>query len=253
MEKQITTQPQLADTRSYLVSKYNYDQFVSLGKDCHSATMIRCKYFNDLTSSSDYFFDTELFMSQKYPFGAYLFDWLMLASPDNIMKCLDLNFDGFLKRENFYIIKKRRGCCVANSFGIEFRHFDKYLAKIPFSAKDEKDTLYFLDSIFPSKIEKYKYLVDKFQKLLNSNKKVLFVYDDYIANTQIEKFVTMLSKLNEFNCDAHLLVMSSGRLKEINVPNLHFGKVVRRGAFTPEHPDEYTSWLKSFKKFSLNK
>ena len=77
-----------------------FDKFVSLGRDCHTALMIRCKYFNDVSEEKELFFNEKLFKSKSYPHGAYLFDWV-IGHPLGLYRCLESKFVGITDYENF--------------------------------------------------------------------------------------------------------------------------------------------------------
>lgn len=231
-----------------------FDKFVSLGRDCHTALMIRCKYFNDVSEEKELFFNGELFKSKSYPHGAYLFDWV-ITKPANLFKLWETNFKGMTDYENFSLHavgRHRRPIPVNDLYGMMFYHFSKDLARRNYYSSDKQKTDLYFKKIFSRVIEKYEYLVNKMRDLLNSNQKILFVYNDYKQKTESSFFAELLSLLNNFSCDASLLVVGKNRTNDtIRTPKLYFENTVRKGKWNPSHIEEYTSWMKAMENFKM--
>lgn len=232
-----------------------FDKFVSLGRDCHTALMIRCKYFNDVSKEKELFFDEKLFKSKSYPFGSYLFDWVV-GYPSGLYKCLESNFVGMTDYENFNLNavgKYRKRPIPENKlYKMFFHHFDHGLVKRAYTSSNKQKIDLYFKKIFEETIKKYDYLVNKMLDLLNSKQKILFVYNDYKQKTESSFFAELLSLLNNFSCDASLLVVGKNRTNDITqTPKLYFENTIRRGKWNPSHVDEYTSWMKAMENFKM--
>ncbi len=231
-----------------------FDKFVSLGRDCHTALMIRCKYFNDVSNEKEFFFNEKLFKSKSYPHGAYLFDWI-INQPLGLYKCLNSKFAGINDFENFRLRptgRYRRPIPINDLYGMSFNHFSKDLTRQTYYVSNKQKIDLYFKKIFREIIRKYEYLVNKMLDLLNSKQKILFVYNDYKQKTESSFFAELLSLLNNFSCDASLLVVGKNRTNDITqTPKLYFENTIRKGKWNPSHVEEYTSWMKAMENFKM--
>ena len=123
-----------------------------------------------------------------------------------------------------------------------FNHFSKDLARHTYYMSNKQKIDLYFKKIFGEIIKKYDYLVNKMLDLLNSNQKILFVYNDYKQKTESSFFAELLSLLNNFSCDASLLVVGKNRTNDIaQTPKLYFENTIRKGKWNPSHVEEYTS------------
>lgn len=237
------------------MSKCVYDRMISVGISCITSTMIRCKYFNDKTEDVELFYDKNLFTSDKYLPGSIVFDWL-ITPPESLLKCLEMDFEGFSSFENFSITKKgRNSCSITNHFyDIKFEHFDKRIAKFPYHSRLENGVTDYFLSIFENRISKYVYLIEKFKMLKSSNEKILFVCNISRRTKKLDVFYEVLKQLNNY-CDADLLVVTQRgtEIKKSRSQNLFFENVVAHGNYTPHIVDEYTSWMNALNQFKLKR
>lgn len=124
-----------------------FDLIVSLGEDCACSSYLR------------------RFALQECSFP---FDWLTNAALSMRIQLLENDFDIFLKKENLHMIPRPVVSDV---------HCDYY--------EDKKTTLYFyhdfpigidLEESFSSVKEKYNRRIQRLYKMVNTSKKVLFVW-----------------------------------------------------------------------------
>ena len=235
-----------------------YDKIISLGNTCHTALMIRAKYFNDTSDQNKCFFDEELFKSNNFKQGSYLFDWVQ-SFTINLSEMLKLELDDFVDINNFEITRSLdsyRTVLWNKKFKVYLPHFDKYIKRG--DARDEKqkkDVWGYVKTIFNEKIKKYEYLVEKTKKTLSDDNKILFVLFDYEYNQQIvkdETYYEILNELGKHNCKASLLVIRKNENisipKSLN-PNLFFKNVNNVKGWNPHL--EYEYWMTAMSEFKF--
>lgn len=244
----------------------SFDKIISLGNTCVPAEQIRCKYFNDKMSVQ--FYDSKLFLSNEYPSGSFLFDWLQ-CPVQSLIKVLESDFEGIFELDDMQIGKRigSNRCVTRNhKYGINFPHLtppsnnalitrmvykwykDKPHPKYNRSAWDD-----FIE-VYSEKKVKYDYLTKKTRDLFYSEMDILFVVhkDKVYPDSTIDIYTKLYDILKKFPCKSKLLVTSQDPKivqGEGKIDNIFFRSVEQHGIWEPKK--DYKSWLSAMRDFQF--
>jgi hypothetical protein len=237
----------------------SFDKIISLGNTCVPAEQIRCKYFKDKTSVQ--FYDSKLFLSNEYPHGSFLFDWLQ-CPVQSLIKVLESDFEGIFELDDMQI-GKRIGSkrCVARNhkYGINFPHLATggrpKITRHTFKWKQSRIQAWTeFESIYENRKAKYDYLTKKTRDLFYSKMDILFVVhkDKVYSDPSIDIYTKLYDILKKFPCKSKLLVTSQDPKivqGEGKFDNIFFRSVEQHGIWEPEADSK--SWLSAMRNFQF--
>lgn len=144
---------------------------------------------------------------------AYPFDWVRVTNLNNITSLIENKFEDFLDintfifkefSDKFEVNNKLGSYIYKNNYCCFYHEFENRI--------DKEKILSFKD--------KYKRRINRFLDLLNSDKKIIFIREEFgkISITKINKFI---KKLYDFNPNINFkIILITNDNQTINIPNL---------------------------------